>query len=990
MKRSYLLFFCILSFLQSRAQDSPVHAVRGIIRDAVSRKPLAGASVSLEGSYRRVMTDRLGRYELPEVDFSVNDPVTFTISADGFTTLSVAVFSTQTQVDILLRETPNLMNEAIESASRVAERVMETPVTVEKVSQGQLRTAPGLELYSSLARFKGIDVARSGLLFSSLSTRGFNSTKSERLIQLVDYCDLMSPSLSIYAGNSLGPAELDLESVDVVYGANSALYGANAFNGVVLLNTKDPFQYTGFSASLRGGSRALLDGQFRYAHRIGSRVAVKLTGGYQEADEFIARNGNAVRPVTESGLPGADPFNNPLGSPLGYNAVNRYGDIGTTLTTPSLVALNGGTALRVYMPGFAEEDMLLTGKDVRNFNLPGRNAYRTGVWKFNPSVHVLLTNRLKFWYEFRQSASNTLYQSSNRYAFRNLRSWVHHLELKSDRWFLRAYRNTDVSSDSYDLGFLGNAMQQLPLASGEVAPGVRFPSYAQNYFTAWGNLFGLARTTGAPAGTPVPGVFVPNPDGGAPTPFRLPAAIAGGQSPEQAQALASQLAATLQLPVGSPEYQRLLGLIAGSTGNLDINGALTPLRTFPGSGAASPLLIKGAGFGTQAYFWDYSGQYNWKLPDWDIVTGGSYRLYTLTSGGTLFQDGDSSPLRPGTVANELNRREEINNYELGVYGQAQKKLFRDRLKVAVAGRLDNFKNFGTRFSPRLSAVWTPDEPRRHNFRVNVSQAFRQPAQIDQFIYLDIGQILLLGNVGNGFNGLVPGSVTTQNPAGTPVRVNALKPERMNSGEIGYKGELADNLFLDASVYHSRYRDFIGTTRFIGREDGQTPVAADFAKSLTDRTRARLIQVWTNSEKAVTTTGLLTGLEWYASKAVNLVANYTYTTISDTKDLILGFNTPPYKVNLGLNGELTSRLSYSANYRYQSAYTFQMPFDEGKIDAFGTLDAQVAYRLKGLGTSVRLGGTNLTNANAVYAYGSAAIGRMVYAGLVFDSADLQRK
>jgi hypothetical protein len=72
-----------------------------------------------------------------------------------------------------------------------------------------------------------------------------------------------------------------------------------------------------------------------------------------------------------------------------------------------------------------------------------------------------------------------------------------------------------------------------------------------------------------------------------------------------------------------------------------------------------------------------------------------------------------------------------------------------------------------------------------------------------------------------------------------------------------------------------------------------------------------------------------------------------------------------------------------NYRWTDTYTYFMPFDEGEINAFGTFDVQVNYHFKPLKTTFKLGGTNLTNANAITVYGSAPITRMVYVGAVFD-------
>ncbi len=376
-------------------------------------------------------------------------------------------------------------------------------------------------------------------------------------------------------------------------------------------------------------------------------------------------------------------------------------------------------------------------------------------------------------------------------------------------------------------------------------------------------------------------------------------------------------------------------------------------------------------------------------PGTHVVAGASFRRHSLRSAGTLLADGDKSPIKPGT--NEVQTRDVILNYEGGAYGQIRQDLLNDRLRVAFAGRVDNFRNFGTRFSPRLSGVLSLGENRQHNLRLNYAQAYRQPAQLDQYIYLDFGTLLVQGNIDKGFLGL--NAVSTL-PNGQPnpnflkpQTIKNLSPEQVNTWEIGYKAQVLKGLYLDASYYRSSYQDFIGTLRFYGREDG-LPVAGvpsptptgDFAKPATDRTRGRLIQVWANAEKAVRTQGVVLAADYYTPQRLHLYSNYTWAHINedDVPGLILGFNTPTHKVNLGLDG-VRRQFVYSLNYRYQTGYTFFMPFDEGTIPAYGTLDAQVGYQITSLKSTLRLGGTNLTNANAISAYGSAAIGRVVYVG-----------
>jgi outer membrane receptor protein involved in Fe transport len=523
--------------------------------------------------------------------------------------------------------------------------------------------------------------------------------------------------------------------------------------------------------------------------------------------------------------------------------------------------------------------------------------------------------------------------------------------LKGKDWFVRAYSMYDYGGNAFEIGSVGNAMQNARINSAVPAS-----SYANNYFSAWQQIYNLARGNG---GASISNVLQPDFNGGS-SAFTIPT-IQGGQSVEQAAKLAFDLTKGLQVPVGSKLFNDLRSTVASSVGDgISLNGTLT----------------KGAAFLNTARYNDFSAQKNWTLKHTNLVIGGSYRSYLLKSDGTLFSDGAYTPL------NFTEKRNKITNSESGIYGLAQQTIEfnQNKLIFSAAGRLDNFKNFGTRFSPRLSGVFNIKD--KHALRLNYSTAFRQPAQLDQFIYLDYGTVILIGNVNGGFKGL--------NAAGTaPITVNPLKPEQMRTWEIGYKGYPLDYLSIDLSYYRSNYDDFIGIIRFNGREDGVMPTGdfikkdGDWAKPATDRTRGRFIQTWANFDKTVTTQGFVMSAEYFQHRFVRPYFNYTWAKISEVKDLIAGWNTPTHKFNLGANGLIINNLTYSVNYRWNSTYNYFMPFDEGEIKAFGALDAQLNYPMKTWKTTFKLGGTNLTNANAVYVYGSAPITRMVYVGAVLD-------
>ncbi|WP_026902883.1 TonB-dependent receptor [Pedobacter glucosidilyticus] len=920
MKKQILLGIMVLSFsffaLPTLAQN-----VKGKVV-ASDNSSLPGVSIIVQGSFVGTSTNGDGAFAL-NVNFD-KVPVVLEVSMLGFQTQKISLNKPSTDLKITLQEATINFDEVVVSASRVEERILEAPVTVTKVSANQILAGGGPEMFSNLARYQGIDVNSSSMLLTTISTRGFNSPKSERMIQLADYVDTQVPSLNLNAGNMLGVAELDVSSVEIIHGPASALYGANAFNGVLLTNSKDPFYTEGLSLKLRGGNRALFDGQIRYAKKLTDKLAFKINASYFSADDWLANDQSSKR-ITSAKNYGP-------GSGFGYDALNTYGEISTVqagVTTPIVP----GEVL--YTPGWTESALIA-------------NDNRTLSYRINPSISYLITDKLKATLDYKRAGGTTTYQSTSRYRFKNLSVDQFRAELKSDKWFLRAFRTEDNGGDTYDLSFLGARMATLnPTAAG-------LPALPINPTTIT-----LANPQGRPYSNHTEMFFTTY--GGA---------IQQGATPAQAYAAAS---ATWPKE-GSTSFNALrkynaeLNQPAGS--RLPVNSVMT----------------------------DVSGQYQFGFKFADVIVGGAYRAFGLASQGAVFED------TPGG--------DRIKNYEYGVYSQVAKTFFNDALKLQVAGRLDDFQNFDSKFSPRASAVYTFGEKRQHNFRSSYGVAFRSPTQIDQYIRLDIGSALLLGNVRNGFNGyntsLLAGGQAAVGAniaavAGGSTAFNYAAPrldlEQVATFEVGYKTIIKDKLTFDITYFRSNYDNFIGAQPFVGNTDGSRPTAGQLAVAVgaapgsDNQTRNRLndpssptriIQVWFNNQQEVTTQGVSVGLGYAYKKELNFNANYSYNKIGDLPTGFLAFfNTPENKFNVGIDGEFKKRLGYNVNYRWQQGFVYEFPFDIGPIDNIGTLDASLSYKIPKAKSTIQIGGSNLTNAYNTQIWGGPQLGRMIFAGILVD-------
>ena len=123
-------------------------------------------------------------------------------------------------------------------------------------------------------------------------------------MQLVDGMDNSSPALNFVLGNLIGVSELDLKSVELLPGASSALYGANAFNGILFMTTKNPFEDQGISVSMKTGltmQEAAGDNNFydvgiRVAHAFSEKFAAKATFSYLQGTDWFATDTNQYTP----------------------------------------------------------------------------------------------------------------------------------------------------------------------------------------------------------------------------------------------------------------------------------------------------------------------------------------------------------------------------------------------------------------------------------------------------------------------------------------------------------------------------------------------------------------------------------------------------------------------------------------------------------------------------------------------------------------------
>jgi outer membrane receptor protein involved in Fe transport len=978
MYRIYTNALALLCLLILTTNLHAQGSLNGLVTDRTNGEELIGANILLQmdesARMRGANTGLDGRYSftnLPAGVYIVR--VTYVGYLEQRIT-DVVINEGQTTTLNVQMERGLSLNPVVYSASRYEESILDAPVTVESMDIIAIAQVASDSYYKSLANLKGVDMTTSSINFQIINSRGFSSTGNTRMIQLIDGMDTQAPALNFPIGNLNGPSELDIASIEYIPGAASALYGANAFNGVLLINSKSPFEFPGTSAMVRTGVNHLSgdaglgepDGpepmyeiSVRHAQVFNNRFAVKANFTYSKATDWHGIDFSDKNAANWSGV-GPNP---------GFDGVHMFGDdgslnIGLLAINPGLrqqiaqgiSAASGGqipvALAEMYVGALPAQPVTRTG--YRESDLVDYNAENM---KVNTSLHYRLSDIAELSYTFNYGFGTSIYTGAQRYALKNFNIAQHKLELNGDNFMVRAYGTFENSGDSYIADFVGFAVNE---------------AYRPNaqWFGLYGATFagGLLQTA---AGL----------QGGNPTfnPATVQALLSNPQAVAALHAAARAAADAGRFEPGTPQFDAAV------------------------DAALAERVPNGALFDDQSRFYMVEGQYDFKneIDFVDAQIGGSFRQFQLRSNGTIFDDLGG-----------------VNINEFGAYLQVGRALLDDRLRLQGSVRFDKNENFDGQFSPRLSTVLRLAEG--HNLRASFQTGFRNPSTQGQYINLNVISARLLGGLPqfaeqyrlteNTYTMESVAAYTNrflQNPTDPANAIaaisllerysvhNPVKPEQIQAIEVGYKGFINGRLFIDAAYYYNVYDDFITQIRV---RRAAAPINLDpsnpatilpsiqAASSLLSGDFNNTFQVYTNTNETVKAHGAVLGLEYSFDGGYLLSTNYNWNKlITDLGAFLNDFNTPEHKINVSFgNRRLTDKIGFNVSMRWQDAFTWNSSFHNADIPAVTMLDAQVTYRLPNINSVVKVGGSNLLNEAYILSAGGPSVGGIVYVTFTYDN------
>nr|WP_317168025.1 TonB-dependent receptor [Spirosoma taeanense] len=972
--------------------------IAGKVTDEAKREELAGISIAVKGKVIGTITDQKGNFSLTT---STPTPFTVAVSGVGFQTQEFVINNDRTDMNVSMKEQVTLGQEVVVSASRVEESVMQSPVSVEKMDIRAIQATPSATFYDALQNIKGVDMSTQSLTFRSVNVRGFGANGNTRVVQLADGMDNQAPGLNFAVGNIAGISELDLESVELLPGAASALYGPNAINGLLLLTSKSPFLYQGVSAQAKVGvmnadNRATAttpyyDVAFRYAKAFNNRFAFKLNASYIAANDWQATNYRDQSFSNGFNLQTGSRQNNP-----GYDGVNIYGDdggvraniyssllgngqpgtgangtsqiLGLIATTQipqagnrTLPQLTGQTPLQIFNAIIPRLDISRTG-----YMEPELVDYNVNNLKLSGALHYRINDAVELIGQGNVGTGTTVYTGADRYYIKGFVLGQYKLELRGSHFFVRAYTTQERSGDAYATGTLGIGINEAWKPSASAWFPQFFGTYAQTAFQGYAGAFLTALGAGQ-----------------APT-----AALAGAQNFVNSQqvtwlGVARGVADQGRLIPGTPAFQQAFDAVAS--------------RPIPGNaqGVGAKFLDR-----TNLYHGEFMYNFN-KLIEpkiVELIVGGNFRQYALNSGGTIF------------LKKEDGSEYTINEY--GGYAQASKTLA-EILKLTGSIRYDKNQNFKAQISPRLSAVLTLAKV--HNIRASFQRGFRIPTTQSQYIDLNTPGARLIGGLPvfaqkynfasnpvytltsvRAFGAAVQGGTAPAQAAQLlqPFVSPGYDPERVETYEVGYKALISKKLFIDAYYYYNRFLNYEGGQQVV---QDNTPGRAGFPASLLSSTTRNVYNLPVNSPVQLKNAGWAISADYQlpANFTIggNVSSNYLVNTDEIPADFVTFFNTPKYRYNLSVGNRnlRNSGFGFNVIWRYQDSFLWETTVANVEatnrkqtiIPAYSTLDAQVSKKITSLKSILKVGGTNLLGKLYTQSWANPGIGSMYYVSLTFD-------
>jgi hypothetical protein len=921
----------------SKVEPSTVpntYTITGIVRDAASGEPLPGAYIKLKGTLIGTVSDAMGRFRLSAAG---QPPFIVEVSYVGYENALVDAYPGR-EIEVALKEGGLSMKEVVISTSRLPETVLEAPVTVSRLGIKELQLGAAFNLFQQLSTMKNVDVNYQSITFPVINTRGFGGPGNPRFVQRMDGIEMLAPVFGFPVGLLSAPPEIDVESAELTAGPASALYGPNAFNGLLDVYTRQPRRYPGLAATVRLGvnhiasdtaPQPFLNVAARYAHTFGERFSFKLVAEYLRATDWLATDYRDQGSYT--GAEGA--YAQPGPQNPGYNGVNTYGDeVRIGPLDPRSVGLPFNEKFYLARTPYRDRDIINPAVFLQ---------------KYSAQLQYFLSYNLELsWRSFLVNG-NTIYQAANRNALRDVLFHNHKLELRGRRFFIRSYGSWESSGRAYDSRFTAIFLNQWAKPN---------EAWFLGYFEGYA-LYGSHEAARAYADTAVrlmslPGQFRPRPEPGTPEFQKIMEEINSGYYRTQGQAGFYDRSSFYHT-----EAQYDLSDFVGKWVELLVGGNVRFFR----------VNTRGT------LFVDYEGPF-----------------MTHEYGGFIQANRWFLDRRLRVLA---SLRYDKNQYFQGRFTPRAALLYAFGKERQHSLRLSYQTGFRI---PTLQDQFIALDIGFREITLGGTLRARGVYGLDKFMFVPASVYAYQAAAAGVTDSATLASLAQQYLQA--ISVAPLKPEFVQYYEVGGRFQLISGLYADVEYARAYYRDFVlyrnvissepayetGTTKPIGLSNVNPSTLAGL-ENLRDG-RYYAYNTATNLSDQVYAEYASLGIEYAITPKILWTASYSYATLvlSVAKDpsFLPNFNTPRHKVGSSVYLSNFGRWGGSLNYRWIDAFRMD-GLIQGAVPAVQWVDAQISYTVPKWKTQFRIGGQNILNIRYVQLPGGPRIGGLYYFQVVYD-------
>jgi outer membrane cobalamin receptor len=844
-------------------------------------------------------------------------------------------------VNVILQDEETKLNEIVVSASRTPERVLESPVTIERMGIADIKKTASATFYEGLENMKEVQMNTSSMSFKSINTRGFATVANVRFMQLVDGMDNSSPLLNFVIGNMIGVSEIDVQSVELLPGASSALYGANAFNGILFMNSKSPFTSQGIRAYAKYGQTSqqaagvndYLDYGVRMAKAFSPYFAAKANFTYMKATDWYATN------YDDKTVDGRDR------SHINYDGINVYGDEVST----NIKGVGNALASMGRIPAGAVNLLPNTNVSRTGYNEIDLTDNKASNTKIDFSFHLrpFGDEKLEVIWQSKFGFGNAVYQGANRYYLNNFFMQQHKLEFKGKNFFLRGYTTTEDGGKSYDMLFTGINVNRQWKADSQW-----FGEYAGAYIQS----------------------------------------TLGGMTPDNAHKVARSVADTGRLLPGTTGFNSAFAQVTNEASVLSGSKLVDNSRIYHSDANYNfKDLIKFAEIQVGGSYRTYQlNSYGRIYTDADgPINYNEYGAYTQLTKKLM----DDRLKFTGSLRYDKSKNFD-GNYSPRVSlvysgGESRKHNFRASFQTGFRNPSTQDQYIGFNVGSAILLGSAPDNLTRYKETLPVSTATGQ--------FFAGGTSVNITGLNAYNNSYTAASVAALTATGNPALLKKtnlafVKPEEVKAIEIGYRSFIQD-MSVDINGYYNTYNNFIGNLNVVAPLYGKTQDAPNPAGGATDlgtqslhalqNGNYRAFQLYTNTGVEIKSLGFGLGLGKKVYKDFEVGVNYNYAEFNfdqaQDPSFEAGFNTPKHRVKASFGNEkLFKNFGFNVSGRWNSEYLWQSTMADGVIKSATVIDAQVNYAFPKLKSTLKIGAANIGGQEYIQVLGAGSIGQQYFA------------